>query len=85
MRERIAAAGGSPDGLQVVANLRVFKSENGAVDVERTMAPVPRLVAAGATDVRVRFPVRAPDAETEAILRDFVAAFRVAAGRDDAA
>jgi probable F420-dependent oxidoreductase len=84
MRERIAAAGVNPDGLQVVANLRVFKTEAGGIDTERTMALVPGLVAAGATDLRVRLPVREPDAETEGILRDFVAAFRVAAGRDDA-
>jgi probable F420-dependent oxidoreductase len=80
MRERIARAGLSPDGLQVVANLPVLKKGTGAVDVEGTMASVPRLSAAGATDLRVRFPVREPNAETEATLRDFVAAFRVAAG-----
>jgi probable F420-dependent oxidoreductase len=83
MRDRIAAAGTVPDGLQVVANLRVFKAEDDTIDIERTMAPVPRLVAAGATDLRVRLPVREPDAETEADLREVVAAFRVAAGRDD--
>jgi probable F420-dependent oxidoreductase len=82
MRERIAAAGVDPDGLEVVANLRVFKTEDGAIDVERTMEPVPRLVAAGATDLRVRFPVREPNAETERSLRAVVTAFRTAAGRD---
>ena len=78
MRARIAAAGTSPGGLQVVANLRVRKADDGGVDLDATMAPVPRLVAAGATDLRVRLPVREPDAETEARLRDFVAAFRAA-------
>jgi probable F420-dependent oxidoreductase len=86
LRERIAAAGTSPDGLQVVANLRVRAGDDGAPDLNATMAPVPRLVAAGATDLRVRFPMREPDAETEARLRDFVAAFRtavpVSGGRD---
>ena len=76
LRERIAATGVAPDGLQVVANLRVFKADDGAIDLERTMEPVPRLVAAGATDLRVRFPVREPNEETEASLREFVAAFR---------
>jgi probable F420-dependent oxidoreductase len=78
MRERVAAAGGAADRLQVVANLRMFKADDGGIDLERTMEPVPRLIAAGATDLRVRFPVRAPHAETERSLRDFVAAFRTA-------
>jgi probable F420-dependent oxidoreductase len=82
MRNRIASTGMSPDGLRVVANLRVFKTDDGAIDIAGTMAPVPRLVAAGATDVRVRLPAREPDAETEASLREVVAAFRDAAGRD---
>jgi len=78
MREQIAAAGTSPNGLQVVANLRVRKTDAGEIDLDQTMAGVPELIAAGATDLRVRFPVRAPDDETEARLRDFVAAFRSA-------
>src|SRR2546430_213589 len=36
MRDRIAAAGTSPDGLQVVANLRVRKTDAGEVDLEQT-------------------------------------------------
>ena len=78
MREQIAAAGTSPNGLQVVANLRVRKTDAGEIDLAQTMSGVPELIAAGATDLRVRFPVRAPDDETEARLRDFVAAFRSA-------
>jgi hypothetical protein len=81
MRDRIAAASGSPDGLQVVANLRVVKADAGTIDLERTMAAVPPLVAAGATDLRVRLPVPEHDAEVEANLRDFVAAFRAATGQ----
>ena len=84
LRERIATAGGAPDGLEVVANLRIFRGDDGAIDLERTMAAVPRLLAAGATDLRVRFPMRAPDADAEVALREFVTAFRAAAGRDDA-
>jgi len=78
MRERIGAAGTSPTGLQVVANLRVRKTDAGDIDLEQTMAAVPDLVGAGATDLRVRFPVQQPDDDTEANLRDFVAAFRTA-------
>jgi probable F420-dependent oxidoreductase len=82
MRERIATAGVAPEGLQVVANLRVFTTDAGAIDVARTLDPVPRLVAAGATDFLTRPPRRAPNAETEADVRAFVGAFRAATGRD---
>jgi probable F420-dependent oxidoreductase len=78
MRERIAQTGASPDGLQVVANMRVFKADDGTLDLGRTMEAVPRLAAAGATDLRVRFPVREPNEETEASLREFVEAFHAA-------
>jgi probable F420-dependent oxidoreductase len=84
MRERVAAAGAPPDDLEVVANLRVFKTDDGGIDIARTIAPVAPLVAAGATDLRVRLPIREPDAGAEAAVRDLVGAFRVAAGRDDA-
>jgi len=79
MRERIAATGTSPDGLQVVANLRVRKDDAGEIDLAETMAAVPALVAAGATDLRVRFPALAPHQHADAVLGDFVAAFRRAA------
>ena len=84
LRERIAAAGVSPDGLQVVANLRVFKTDTGGIDVERTLAQVAPLVGAGATSLLARFPVSDADtgAEAEAALGEFVTAFRVAVGRD---
>ncbi|MBK5289273.1 MAG: TIGR03619 family F420-dependent LLM class oxidoreductase [Acidimicrobiia bacterium] len=82
MRARIAAAGASPDGLQVVANLRVFAMDDGTFDIERTMTQVPPLIAAGATDFLMRPRIRACDAETEAGLRDLVAGFRLAAGRE---
>ena len=72
----------SPDDLQVVANLRIVKTDGGAIDIARTIEAVPRLIAAGTTDLRLRFPIREPNAETEDGLHDFVAAFRVAAGQD---
>ena len=84
LRERIAAAGVSPAGLQVVANLRAFKTDDGALDIERTTAQVPPLVAAGATDFLVRLPAAAPTDEAEAGLRALVGAFRAATGRDAA-
>jgi Luciferase-like monooxygenase len=79
MRERIAASGVSPDTLQVVANLPIRKRADGSIDAPATLEPVPRLVAAGATDLRVRLPRWEPNAETETRLREFVDAFRAAA------
>jgi probable F420-dependent oxidoreductase len=81
LRDRIAANGVSPDGLQVVANLRVYKSDDGEIDLDRTMEAVPALVAAGATDLRVRVPMRDPDADAERSLRGLVTAFRSTVGR----
>ena len=65
MRDRIAAHGIAADGLQVVANLRVFTNDAGTIDVTRTLEPVPALVAAGATDFLARLRNREPDARTE--------------------
>jgi probable F420-dependent oxidoreductase len=79
MRERITAAGGAPDALQVVANLRLRLRDDGTIDGPSTLERVPRLVAAGATDLRLRFPSWEPNAETETRLREFVDAFRAAA------
>ncbi len=84
MRDRIAAHGIAPDGLQVVANLRVFTNDAGTIDVTRTLEPVPALVAAGATDFLARLRNREPDARTEAALGELVAGFRVVVGRDPA-
>ncbi len=72
-REMIRAAGGRADELEVVANLRVHTDTDRRIDVDRTLAPVPALVAAGATDLMVRFrpPLPAP-----AELAALVAAFR---------
>ncbi len=82
MRARISSTGASPDGLQVVANLRVFTTEDGAIDVTRTLEPVPALVAAGATDFLARLRSREPDASAEAHLGELVGGFRAAVGRD---
>ena len=81
MRDRIAAAGRDPDGLQVVANLRVHKTDDGTIDVDRTLAPV----AASRRRRRHRLPhpvpVAAPDAAFESELTELVTAFRAAVGR----
>lgn len=84
LRTRIEAAGVAPDGLQVVANLRVVTTDDGSIDVDRTLAPVAAAVEAGATDFLTRFRARVPDDRFEAELRDLVTAFRSATGRGPA-
>ncbi|HEV7524550.1 MAG TPA: TIGR03619 family F420-dependent LLM class oxidoreductase [Acidimicrobiia bacterium] len=68
IRDACAAAGRDPAGLQVQAPVRMAKGDDGRFDVAASMASVPELVAAGATDVIVTLrafaadPAAAPDA-----------------------
>jgi probable F420-dependent oxidoreductase len=81
MRSRVADAGGDPAGLGVVASIRPVPDAAGKLDVTATMDPVPTLVAAGATDLRIgtlRLPA-GESAMTDA-LAPVVSAFRAAAG-----
>jgi hypothetical protein len=47
------AVGRDPAGLQVQAPLRIERGDDGKPDLARSIATVPDLVAAGATDVHV--------------------------------
>jgi probable F420-dependent oxidoreductase len=80
MRELVEVAGGTFDGLQVVGTLRAVKAGDGSLDLAATMDPVPDLVAAGVTDVRLAIPV--PDDPSGAFdtYAATVEAFRTAAG-----
>jgi probable F420-dependent oxidoreductase len=73
MREAVEAAGGDADGLQVAGSLRAVRGDDGSIDLAATMAPVPALVRAGVTDVRVQL---APGDMDLARLEPVVAAFR---------
>jgi probable F420-dependent oxidoreductase len=77
MRELVAAEGGDLDRLQIVGTLRPVKA-GGTVDLAATMDPVPRLAAAGVTDVRL--PIAVPDDASAAFdpYSATVAAFRQA-------
>ena len=59
MREALNRAGGDPASLQVVGNLPPVSDEHGRLDIAGTVARVPGLIAAGATDVRLT--LRVPD------------------------
>jgi hypothetical protein len=67
-----------------VANLRVHTTDDGTIDVDRTLAPVAAGVAAGATEFLTRFRPRVPDPAFEAGLAELVAGFRAATGRPGA-
>jgi probable F420-dependent oxidoreductase len=79
MRSLVEAEGGKFDGLQVVGSARVVKAGDGTLDLPATMDPVPGLVAAGVTDVRMAIPV--PDDPSAAfdVYAAAVEAFRTAA------
>jgi probable F420-dependent oxidoreductase len=82
MRERLAEAGRDPEGLQVTGTLKLVKTDDGALDLHRTMEVVPGLAEAGLTDLRIQF--RILDGSSSAVdeLSSIVTAFRAAAGRD---
>jgi probable F420-dependent oxidoreductase len=59
MREALDRAGGDHASLQVVGTLTAGSDEDGRLDIAGTVARVPALIAAGATDVRLT--LRVPD------------------------
>jgi hypothetical protein len=73
-------AGRDPARLQVQAPLRIERGDDGRPDIARSMASVPDLVAAGATDVHVYAAAfsREPEA-VPAVLDAAVTAFRAVA------
>jgi probable F420-dependent oxidoreductase len=68
-------AGRDPAALQVQAPVRIERGDDGRPDLARSMATVPDLLAAGATDVHVNLrafsgdPAQAPDVCAEIVRR----------------
>jgi probable F420-dependent oxidoreductase len=82
VRAALADAGRDPDELAVAGVLRAVRRDDGSVDPDATVAPVPALVEAGVTDFRTTVPL--PDRRegmVEAFV-DLVAAFGAVTGRD---
>ena len=52
MKQAIADVGGDPSELQVQGTVVLVKNADGAIDINASVAPVPKQVAAGATDMR---------------------------------
>jgi probable F420-dependent oxidoreductase len=82
MRALLDGIGHDWRGLQVVGNLRTVKTDDGGVDLARTMDAVPALVEAGVTDVRAGIPAAGGAGEQAALdaASAFVEAFRAAVG-----
>jgi probable F420-dependent oxidoreductase len=77
MREALDRAGADPLALQVVGRVPTVSDANGDLDVDRTIAGVAPLVAAGVTDVRLDLRGPADPEHLSAV----VAAFRAVTGR----
>jgi probable F420-dependent oxidoreductase len=80
MRAALEAIDHDPSDLQIVGTLTASRDADRNVDVDQTVAAVPALVEAGVTDVRINVPLPADDDAALAMMSDFVAAFRAAAG-----
>jgi probable F420-dependent oxidoreductase len=83
MRDLVTEVGGDPSGLQIVGTLPTVKDDDGKASIDRTVAAVPDLVAAGVTDLRSAFPIPADPSAAADTLGALVTAFRAAAGRTD--
>lgn len=80
MRDRIAALGSDPGGLQVLGHATAVKRPDGSLDAVATADSAPALVAAGVTDVRVTCSLPKDLGRTTDLLRELVGAFRAATG-----
>jgi len=80
MRDAVAALDRDPSEIEVVANLPVVADEAGVVDHDATMAVVPGLVAAGATDFRAAMRLAPGASDAEERIAALVDAFRAAVG-----
>jgi len=80
MREAVAATGRDPSGIEVAVNVRLERDDRGEPQLTPTMAPVPGLIAAGATDLRIHLPTPPGVDRAEEYLAPWVDAFEAAAG-----
>ena len=80
MREAVAAAGRDPSGIEVAANVRMERDARGEPQITPTMAAVPELIAAGATDLRVNLQSPRGVDQAAEYLAPWVEAFEAAAG-----
>jgi probable F420-dependent oxidoreductase len=75
MRRAIADAGGDPSDLRVQGAAALKKGADGSIDVRASVAPVPRQLAAGATDIRFSGALPTDPAQATEELSELVSAF----------
>ena len=76
MKQAIADVGGDPSDLEVQGAAALVKHADGAIDVDASVAPVPKQVAAGATDIRFAGSPPSDLAQATEQLSQLVTAFR---------
>jgi probable F420-dependent oxidoreductase len=82
MRQAIADVGGDSSGLEVQGTAALKMNDDGAIEVNASLARVPRQIAAGATDIRFAGSLPKDPAQAAEQLSQLVTAFReVAQGR----
>ena len=79
MREAVAATGRDPSGIEVAVNMKVERDDRGEAQIAPTMAAVPELIAAGATDLRVHLQTPLGVEGAAEYLAPWVEAFEAAA------
>jgi len=81
IREALDEAGRGATGFEVTSHLRVVNGDDGKIDLDRTMEPVPAMVEGGITDFRVTLPLPTELAAATDYLSPIVEAYRKAVGR----
>ena len=71
MRRAVTDAGGDGDALEVVWRLPAVLDDEGGLDVAATVAQVPALVDAGATDLRIGVPAGVDEDGWAALVGEF--------------
>jgi probable F420-dependent oxidoreductase len=81
VRAALAAAGRDPRGFQVTAHIALAKKAGDAIDLDATLAPIPRMLEAGITDFRVTPDLPREEAAVIDLLAPLAQAFRKLVGR----
>lgn len=76
MKQAIADVGGDPSDLEVQGTAVLVRAADGSLDVDATVAPVQKQVAAGATDIRFGGSLLKDPHQAAAQLPRLVGAFR---------
>ncbi len=76
MKRAIADTGADPDGLRVQGSAVLVRGADRRIDVDASVAVVPRIVADGATDIRFSGSVPSDPGRAQEMLADLVGAFR---------